>query len=254
MKLQEVKCPNCNGSDVEPAGERLMRCRYCNTTFTIDYDEEDAAMDKSRIELQMQREKFEHQDKMQKEAKKSQRKSILIFLGILFAIIAGLIMAYTVVLQDQEESSSVVESKTKETIYVSDFSEIPDAQFEEMQSLALETAKKDIKIVTILGLTGDEPEFVTSYLLTSKEGDDNRLVFVYKDTWHKKSESIETYVFYYIQDLQLNTDGSVKYNAYVQDKNTMFMWNNNNIFGEESFDLCYIKAISANTDYNVIER
>lgn len=254
MKLQEVKCPNCNGSDVEPAGEGLLRCRYCNTTFTIDYDEEDAAMDKSRIELQMQREKFEHQDKMQKEAKKSQRISILIFLGILFAIIAGLIMAYTVVLQDQEESSSVVESKTKETIYVSDFSEIPDAQFEEMQSLALETAKKDIKIVTILGLTGDEPEFVTSYLLTSKEGDDNRLVFVYKDTWHKKSESIETYVFYYIQDLQLNTDGSVKYNAYVQDKNTMFMWNNNNIFGEESFDLCYIKAISANTDYNVIER
>lgn len=48
MKLQEVKCPNCNGSDVEPAGEGLMRCRYCNTTFTIDYDEEDAAMDKSR--------------------------------------------------------------------------------------------------------------------------------------------------------------------------------------------------------------
>lgn len=254
MKLQEVKCPNCNGSDVEPAGEGLMRCRYCNTTFTIDYDEEDAAMDKSRIELQMQREKFEHQDKMQKEAKKTQRISILIFLGILFAIIAGLIMAYTVVLQDQEESSSVVESKTKETIYVSDFSEIPDAQFEEMQSLALETAKKDIKIVTILGLTGDEPEFVTSYLLTSKEGDDNRLVFVYKDTWHKKSESIETYVFYYIQDLQLNTDGSVKYNAYVQDKNTMFMWNNNNIFGEESFDLCYTKAISANADFNAIEK
>lgn len=254
MKLQEVKCPNCNGSDVEPAGEGLMRCRYCNTTFTIDYDEEDAAMDKSRIELQMQREKFEHQDKMQKETKKSQRISILIFLGILFAIIAGLIMAYTVVLQDQEESSSVVESKTKETIYVSDFSEIPDAQFEEMQSLALETAKKDIKIVTILGLTGDEPEFVTSYLLTSKEGDDNRLVFVYKDTWHKKSESIETYVFYYIQDLQLNTDGSVKYDAYVQDKNTMFMWNNNNIFGEESFDLCYTKAISANADFNAIEK
>ena len=254
MKLQEVKCPNCNGSDVEPAGEGLMRCRYCNTTFTIDYDEEDAAMDKSRIELQMQGEKFEHQDKMQKEAKKSQRISIFIFFGILFAIIAGLIMAYTVVLQDQEESSSVVESKTKETIYVSDFSEIPDAQFEEMQSLALETAKKDIKIVTILGLTGDEPEFVTSYLLTSKEGDDNRLVFVYKDTWHKKSESIETYVFYYIQDLQLNTDGSVKYNAYVQDKNTMFMWNNNNIYGEESFDLCYTKAISANADFNVIEK
>ena len=254
MKLQEVKCPNCNGSDVEPAGEGLMRCRYCNTTFTIDYDEEDAAMDKSRIELQMQREKFEHQDKMQKEAKKSQRISILIFLGILFAIIAGLIMAYTVALQDQEESSSVVESKTKETIYVSDFSEIPDAQFEEMQSLALQAAKKEIEIAAIIDVTAEEPEYVTSYLLTSKEGDDNRLVFIYKDTWHKKSESIETYVFYYIQDLQLITDGTVKYKTYVQNVNDMFMWNNTFIYGEESFDLCYIKAISANADFNAIEK
>ena len=65
MKLNEIKCPNCMGSDVEAAGEGLMKCRYCQTTFAIDYDEEDVAMDKSRIELQMQREKFEHQDKIQ---------------------------------------------------------------------------------------------------------------------------------------------------------------------------------------------
>ena len=231
-----------------------MRCRYCNTTFTIDYDEEDAAMDKSRIELQMQREKFEHQDKMQKEARKSQRRGVFIFFGILFAIVLAIVISYMVVLQDQEEAAPIIESKQKEITYVSDFSEIPDDQFEEMQELALESAKRDIENDSILGLTGDEPELVASYLLNSKEGNDNRLVFVYKDTWHKKSESIETYVFYYIRDLQLVQDGTVKYNIYVQDNNTMFIWNNNNIHGEESFDLCYTKAVSSNADYTAIKK
>lgn len=254
MKLNEIKCPNCMGSDVEAVGEGLMKCRYCQTTFAIDYDEEDAAMDKSRIELQMQREKFEHQDKIRKDAKKSRLIACFTLLIVIFVIVAAYIINSKEEQENQEDSASFEESKVASITYVSDFSEIPDDQFDEMQNLAMNAAQEGIDISTINGLTADIPELCASYLLTAKEGVSNRLVFVYKDTWHKNSDSIETYVFYYIKDLQLLSDGTVKYNVYVQNENSSFIWNNNFIDGEKSFDLCYTKAISSNADFNVKEK
>lgn len=253
MKLQEVKCPNCQGSDVEVVGEGMMKCRYCRTTFTIDYDAEDAAMDKNRTDLQMQREQFEHQDKVRKEVKKSQLRGVCIYLGVLFAIVGT--FAFLVIRGQNEDydTSSTETVEEEKNVYVSELSEIPEDQLEDMKTLVVAEAKEDAQDTAISGITADEPEFVETYLLEKKEGEGNRLVFIYKETWHRNGESTETYVAFWLDDLELLSDGSVKYSTIVQSDMELYMWGHYFVDGTESLDLCYTKAISSKADYKVID-
>ena len=42
MELKKVTCPNCGSSEIAKINGEQYKCNYCNTTFLIDYDQEDA--------------------------------------------------------------------------------------------------------------------------------------------------------------------------------------------------------------------
>ena len=52
MELKKVTCPNCGSSEIAKINGEQYKCNYCNTTFLIDYDQEDAQI---RVEFYSKR-------------------------------------------------------------------------------------------------------------------------------------------------------------------------------------------------------
>ena len=67
MELKKITCPNCGGTDIKQIGDGHYKCSYCDTNFVVDYDEADARVIAAEKELTMQRERFEHEDKVRRE-------------------------------------------------------------------------------------------------------------------------------------------------------------------------------------------
>ena len=159
MRLEEIKCPNCGGSNVSKIDARMVKCDYCNTTFTIDYDPEDAAMDKNRADIIMQRERLAHQEKM---IKSSKRKTMALLFTSLVVVTAFCSMIYLNLRSEQQSQNSDDSiSEEKEAViyemgFVESLSEIPESYYEKLE----ETAYKAISSEYTLSSASmqDEPE------------------------------------------------------------------------------------------------
>ena len=87
MEFKSVRCPSCGGIPEKQDERGNYYCESCGTTFVLDYDPEDAMVEKSRIDLQAQRERHRHEDQVWERGKSQRRLSILApFIALIFPV------------------------------------------------------------------------------------------------------------------------------------------------------------------------
>ncbi len=235
MELKKVTCPNCGSSEITKINGEQYKCNYCNTTFLIDYDQEDAQIISKKTDLKI------HRSRM-----------IFVAVGLILALLlfGGLYLSNL----DYTESEAVQESSAKPELRLLDTSDIEAGiDLSEFTKAADTYAQDGVKE----GYTGswkrtDKPRLVGEYLLNSQN--DNRLIFFYEYSWVKDDgESDKRYVPISFDDIFMTEDGRIKsdYKPSV-DMHLEFL---GNYFVNGYFDLssAYRENITAHPEYTVTE-
>ncbi len=235
MELKKVTCPNCGSSEITKINGEQYKCNYCNTTFLIDYDQEDAQIISKKTDLKIHR-----------------ARMIFVAVGLILALIlfGGLYLSNL----DYTESEAVQESSAKPELRLLDTSDIEAGiDLSEFTKAAYTYAQDGVKE----GYTGswkrtDKPRLVGEYLLNSQN--DNRLIFFYEYSWVKDDgESDKRYVPISFDDIFMTEDGRIKsdYKPSV-DMHLEFL-GNYFVYGYFDLSSAYRENITAHPEYTVTE-
>lgn len=249
MRSEEFICPSCGRSDIIKTNRKIVRCKYCDTLLTVEYDPEDTKISKLKAPAQ---------------GFKVQKKQKLVS-WILIGIICALLIYYycfnskTQAMNfSDSENATGTEASTNiyEIGYVSKLSEIPEDTFNSFEDTALE-AVSSIYLSTMDTIAMvDEPECIGVYLLCNKNDDTNLLYFAYHVTWGRTLkngdvETVEAYPAFYFSNIMLMSDGSVQSDFKTWNENPSIVLGNSFVFGYNSKIDFYNKCISSRPDYKV---
>lgn len=261
MELKKVTCPNCGSSEIEKVSDEQYKCSYCGATFMIDYDEEDAQIISKEKELTMQRERFEHEERLRKEAQTSTsgKKAPRFFALFMFVMIVAILALSLFASIYEPNNSSSTESQTEQTskkksqYRLLDSSDISAGiDLSEFKKAADTFAQNKKEAYTGSWTQAGEPKLVAEYFLNSEDA--NMLWFFYEYTWEKEgSDPEKRYVAVHFDDIRMTEDGKIKSNYRPEEYYHSEFLGNYLVSGYFDFDSAYRETITAHPECEITE-
>lgn len=264
MELKKVTCPSCGNSEIVKINNTQYKCSFCNSTFTVDYDEEDARIVEAKKEILMQRERFAHEDKVRSEAKEDKAKNSKSTLIRLLAVIlvALFLFCYTLIKisedRYEEKAQSIEEMEANqepEMHYLTADDYNAGFDLSEFKKAADTSAKNQID--TIYSGTWklqEEPTLKAAYLLNYDGDGQNELWFIYDYYWvNDKGEESHRYQVFNFDEIYVLENGKIKSDYHINISLHSELLGNNLISGYSDFDSAYRENIMSKAEYTVTE-
>lgn len=259
MNFKSVRCPSCSSPSVKEISTGKFVCESCGTSFMADYDKEDVEYEKLKQQAEREKREFEQKQNAMNQVRRiqqSQQKAgkivalvivcvfamIFIINAIIFSTVARSALSHQQSaaskraeqeerkkqleeearqLRESQEKALEAERAAKLAAYkVTPEDLLADEFFVENATAALRTKlDSNTNLVWTNWVWNEEPEYLTSYLLTAKDDNarpHNVIINIYKVHWDKEYDKekgmVEKYVMYdatCLEDVMLDASGVV---------------------------------------------
>ena len=257
MNFKSVRCPSCSSPSVKEISTGKFVCESCGTSFMADYDKEDVEYEKLKQQAEREKREYEQKQSAMNQVRRiqqSQQKVGKIVALMIVSVIAVIFIINVIVFstvarsalsrqksyqssqaereeqrkqreeeakkqREAEEQARAAELAAKLAAYkVTPEDLLADEFFVENATAALRSKlDSNTNLVWTNWVWNEEPEYLTSYLLTAKDDNTrprNVIMNIYKVHWDKVYDNgkVEKYVMYdatTTEDVFLNGDGTI---------------------------------------------
>lgn len=303
MNFKSVRCPSCSSPSVKEISTGRFVCESCGTSFVADYDREDVEYEKIKQQAEREKREYEQKQSAMNQVRRiqqSQQKAgkivalvivcvfamIFIINAIIFSTVARSALSHQQSaaskraeqeerkkqleeearqLRESQEKALEAEMAAKLAAYkVTPEELLADEFFVENATKALRSKlDSNTNLVWTNWVWNEEPEYLTSYLLTAKDDNarpHNMIMNIYKVHWDKEYDKekgmVEKYVMYdatCLEDVTVDANGAVS-SSYSCDG----IWHseiivNQFLNGYTDFDQLIREEIYGQSEYNYVE-
>ena len=301
MNFKSVRCPSCSSPSVKEISTGKFVCESCGTSFMADYDKEDVEYEKLKQQAEREKREYEQKQSAMNQVRRiqqSQQKVGKIVALMIVSVIAVIFIINVIVFstvarsalskqssykssqaereeqrkqreeearkqREAEEQARAAELAAKLAAYkVTPEELLADEFFVENATAALRSKlDSNTNLVWTNWVWNEEPEYLTSYLLTAKDDNTrprNMIMNIYKVHWDKVYESgkVEKQVMYdatCLEDVTVDANGAVS-SSYSCDG----IWHseiivNQFLNGYTEYDQLIREEVYGQSEYNYVE-